>query len=230
METAVYSPTKTEPLTIAAWFKSTSSTTDQCICAFHKNGTTGRYYELTAGGAVAGDPVRAQHRPNSSPGIADSTAGYSVNTWQHGCAVFATTTSRSAYVNGGNKGTNVANINASTVDRVRSGYSSQSTRPFAGDIGEVCIWSEALTDDEVLSLYRGVNPMRMRPLSIIGYWPVWGWASPEINVVGAKSMTLSGAPSATYGCPVSTFSLAMPISGTEMTQRKVRSFIPFFNG
>ena len=75
-----------------------------------------------------------------------------------------------------------------------------------GRIAEVGFWSVSLSDAEVTALVRGVSPLMVRPGSLLGYWPVYGQASPEIDLSPSHApMTLEGtAPLANHapvGCP-----------------------------
>jgi len=45
---------------------------------------------------------------------------------------------------------------------------------FNGGMCEVAIWNVLLTDAEHRALRRGVSPLVVRPLNLVGYWPFWG--------------------------------------------------------
>lgn len=64
------------------------------------------------------------------------------------------------------------------------GNRSTNDQPFDGKIGEVAIWSVALSDAELAALAKGVSPRLIRPGSLNGYWPLWGVAYPEPDLSG----------------------------------------------
>jgi hypothetical protein len=131
---------------------------------------------------------------------AESTSGFSTNTWFHACGVFSAVDSRAAYLNGGSKGTDSTSKTPSGINRTVIG---RLTRPSAanymsGRIAEAAIWNVALDDDEVAALGAGVCPLLVRPGDIIGYWPLGGIydaADGDHDVVGGYNMTPYSGPS-----------------------------------
>jgi hypothetical protein len=79
-------------------------------------------------------------------------------------------------------------------------------RWFDGAVAEAALWSNWLTLPELNALLAGVNPQRIRPQSLVGYWPLWGLLSPEPDLSGnGNSMTLTGSPPAANHAPVTLF-------------------------
>lgn len=120
--------------------------------------------------------------------------------WNHFCGVFASSTSRAAYLNGAGKGTNTTSTVPSGINRTSIGASDGSSViqnwPNTGLIAEVAMWNVALTDAEVSSLATGVSPLQIRPGSLVAYWPLIGNTSPEINLVSTATQTIQGSLSA----------------------------------
>ena len=74
-----------------------------------------------------------------------------------------------------------------------------------GRLAEIAIWNAALTDDEVLSLSKGVSPLRVDPQNLVAYWPLYGNGSPEPNYVRNSTdlaLTLINAPPQIDHAPV----------------------------
>ena len=161
------------PFTIAAW-GNTSNNTEYNTLVNISDATVSAYHGLTFDGVAAGDPIQAYSGNGSVNGVARTTTGYSINTWAHGCGVFNASNSRSAFINGGGKGTNTTNITPSGMNRTSIGVFRATNRydPFQGSIAEVGIWNVALTDDEVLALAKGFTPDQIRPQSLIAYLPL----------------------------------------------------------
>jgi hypothetical protein len=66
-------------------------------------------------------------------------------------------------------------------------------RDFDGRLAEFAVWDVLLADGEVRALSRGVSPLRIRPQSLAGYWPLYGASSPEPDFTGNGTATVSGA-------------------------------------
>jgi hypothetical protein len=68
-----------------------------------------------------------------------------------------------------------------------------TTDQFAGDIGQVAIWSDALSAGNFASLAGGALPTAVRPDILIYYLPITGTTSPEPPTVGAPVGTITGS-------------------------------------
>ena len=162
----------TVPCSMAGWAYPDADIGQAVMGVFDQGGSS--YLYLSLQGFVAGDPVRFRIRPNVGAGQnADTTTGFSVNTWCHVCGVARTDTDRACFIDGGSKGTSVVNVALGTVDSTVIGSYYGTGEYFSGRIAEPAIWSCALTDLEVWLLSRGVPPPLIRPQSIVAYWPLW---------------------------------------------------------
>lgn len=188
-------PIGSAPLTIACWFNSNTITANQILVSLGKSTDSTNAFALAIFGAVGGDPVRATTTATTAAS-ADSTAGYSANTWQHACAVFSAANARAAFLNGTNKGTNTTSRTPSGVDVTTVGAlngGGSHTIFMSGLIAEVAIWSSALTDTEVALLALGYSPILISPQSLAFYAPLIGLNSPEIELREGRSLTVTGA-------------------------------------
>jgi hypothetical protein len=188
------------PFSIACWFNPANVTGSYNAITLGVAGATdqGRL-QLNLMGGVAGDYVRASSRNSSgTEAAANSTAGYSASTWQHACAVFTSTTSRAAYFNGTNKGTNTTSntVNSLTLGIFGGAVTTTGVRSnnYAGSLAEVGIWNVALTDDEVATLAAGISTSRVCPESLLAWWPLFDsdgdvdyWGQHNASVVSSVS-------------------------------------------
>lgn len=183
------------PITMACWFKSTSDSAAQTLISLGVAGSQDNRFTLQVSGNVAGDPIRALTRDTGN-GIATSSTGYATNVWQHACAVFASSTDRRAYVNGGSEGTNTTSRTPSGVSSTYLGAQQDvsATNFIVGVVAEAAIWNVALNTSEIAALAAGVSPLRIRSGNLKAYWPVYGVGSPEPDYVGGFSATLNAAP------------------------------------
>lgn len=211
--------------TIAAWFRDTSAGVASCVaelCNAANNETFGLY--VNGSGAV-------RYRDFNSSLSIDTANTYSIagQGWNHGCIVGGSATSHTSYLNGdaANKGFSSTNAPFPGVNYFGVGSHRGSTPGsyFTGNIGEVAIWSIALSAAEVAFLntpleingVRGFPPACfVQPSKLIGYWPLFGTSSPEIpqggvyplsattagNEFHAKSLTVTGATKGTTRPPI----------------------------
>lgn len=127
-----------------------------------------------------------------------ASTGYSV-AWHHVAGVFTSTTSHAVFLDGGNKGTDATSVSPTSLDETNIGRFNQggaASLYFGGLLAELAIWNVALADTEVAILAAGFSPLRVRPGSLVAYWPLISNASPDIDPVGGFDMTVTGATAA----------------------------------
>lgn len=175
------------PFTIACWvYDDGTSTVFPFLVGCSTSGTTTnttrlQLYLSDTGVVSAGIGANA----------AAATAARSTNTWFHACGVYASTTSRAAYLNGGNKGTNATSTTFPTgMNRTSiNAWNGGANVGIAGNIAHVGIWNVALADAEVLELANGLLPTRIRPQSLISYWACNARDSGELDPISRNDMT-----------------------------------------
>jgi len=187
------------PLTFACWFRpsNVAGATSKTLMAMD-DGTATNLFLLRSVGSTG--TVSAITSDSGGSSASTTAATQSDNTWGHCGAVFASATSRIAYLNG------VA-ATEETTSRTPSGLSGTFIGVVAGiqfadgDIGEAAIWSTALTATEMARLAAGAMPSLVQPSSLLGYWRIGGSASPEPEYFGLTGLTLSNAPTAATAVP-----------------------------
>jgi hypothetical protein len=194
------------PCTLAAWVYPGNVTSEMHVIGLTTTGGDNGFLLLTIDGSQPGDPVAAYSGGSAYP-QALTTAGFVANTWQHVAAVFTSASSRAAFLDGGNKGTNGTTSNPiGTIARTTVGlYRGGSTGgPFDGRIAEVGVWDVALSDEEVASLAKGFSPRLVRPGSLVGYYPLIGRYSPELDFGngGGRPLTITGTMAQADHCRV----------------------------
>jgi len=169
-------PVTAVPLTMACWFNCPDGS-NQALINLGNTSNNDRWL-LIADGNTAGDPLSfdcIQAAVSTSASPARSTSGFAINTWQHGCGVAASTSSRTVYLNGGSSTTNTDTrtpmaptrliVGGRLVNGIVGLYSN-------GLIAEVGIWNAALTAQEVGSLAKGMTCDKIRPQSLVFYAPL----------------------------------------------------------
>lgn len=189
------------PHTISCWFYPANLTATMNLVVIGDDAAAVDYSVLVFDGANAlglgDDVVRMSSSTSANNKSAVSTAAVSaVNTWNHAAGIVASTTSRSAFLNGGNKGTDGGScpINADVWTSLDVGAYRVATTisPINGRIQEVAVWNVALTDAEIAALGKRISPLLVRPASLIFYAPIIGRKSPEPDLIGGRNLTISG--------------------------------------
>lgn len=183
------------PLTMSCWFNTSDNTNFQVLMALVNTTTTANFFRLSLRGDVAADPV--EFTINSGTATPRTSTTYSINAWNHACAVETSTASHAVYLNGGGVGTSTGSQTPTGLVGTQIGRYQNGATPagyFSGSIAEAAIWSVALTADEVLELAAAVSPRRVRPASLVAHWPIFGINSPETNGLSTGDMTVNAAP------------------------------------
>ena len=171
------------PLTMACWFyMDMDNTIANTLMSITNAGTQGSVtrFSMFAAGNIAGDPVRIiASNTSGQNGTADTTSGFSNNTWTHACGVFASSTSRTAYINAGSSATNTTSIIPTLLEKTNIGVQflqaaggTTGTAFANGRIAECGIWDAALTAAEIASLAKGMTCDKVRPQSLVFYAPL----------------------------------------------------------
>lgn len=184
------------PLTIAAWIRDTTTNMGGCIAGLTTStATTNRHsFKLM----LNSGNVRAQTADGSGAVNAASSTEMVANTWHHACAVFASATSRAAYLDGAGKGTDTSSKTPTGINRTAVGIDYASTPggeldSTAAQAAGLAFWNIDLTDAEVLSLSKGVHPFLVRPDKLVAYFPLIGRYSPENNLKSnSEVLTMQG--------------------------------------
>lgn len=187
-------PITAYPVTIACWYNSTDDGGGRVLCALN-NPTNNDRLQIATAWNVAGDPLRAAAFLNSGSGsAASSTSAMTTSTWQHACAVFTSTTSRTIYLNGANSATDTTSV-AVTISGLTSFYigKSRAGSPANASIAGIGIWDAALTAAEAQALAQGVSPLSVRPSALVAYYPLVGNATDEPDYVGGFTAAQSGS-------------------------------------
>ena len=182
------------PITIACWFN-TDTNTNQVLFNLYLSSVDEFDFRLQSGQIIR---TRLRVTTNAD---ADSTTTFSLDTWHHACGVFASTTSRSAYLDGGNKGTNTTSKTPGTpVNTAIGSRQSLAGQYMSGSIAEMGVWNIALSDAEVAILAAGYAPPFVRPQNLVAYWPLI--RDEDQDRVGGYDMTPQNTPSISTHPPI----------------------------
>lgn len=135
---------------------------------------------------------------------------YTTNQWIHVAAVFDSSTNGGKIyvdtVEGAYSGSSTTSTTQNLNGFLAVGafrYSAATVATPTGRIADVGIWNVALTTDEIAALARRWSPQRIRPGSLVPYWPLYGNASPEPDYSGgAFNLTIAGTLAQSDHAPV----------------------------
>jgi len=171
------------PLAMVCWFNSDSLTTTQCLMSITDDTSENNQFSLDLHGTVGGDPVSAQVKSVGGAARADSSSGYSADTWHSACAIFVSSTDRRAFIDGGSKGTNNTDITPADLNVTSIGALVRATTHnyISGNIAEAAIydlsvWPGATASDKadnfekiLPSLAKTYTPKHYS-LGRVAYW------------------------------------------------------------
>lgn len=164
-------PTASYPFSMTCWFNSDDLGSTQTLMCVADKDTPDNYHRLAARGSLAGDPVQVLSYDGAQED-ANTTTGYSANTWHHACGIFAANNDRRVYIDGGSKDTGAGATTVADLDNFRIGVTADSTPAFymSGAVAEAVMWDIILTDNEVWQLAQGYPSWRIHRARIIGFW------------------------------------------------------------
>jgi len=191
------------PITLFAWATPNQTNDASVVVSVNASTNATELVQLIARQSVAGDPwagsvVNSAGSSTTWNSSVTATAGTLVSV----AIVFASSTSRTIYVNGSATGTDTTAITADGLDVVGVGIRKLTTwtLPWGGLLAEVAVWDVALTSLELSALAAGASPLLIRQSSLKFYAPLTGReTASEWNLVGsAVSLTNSPAASANH--------------------------------
>jgi hypothetical protein len=173
----------TAPSTVLGYIKQFSRHTSGLVYGIVEcdvQGSNGTYLRLRIGGdGSLGHENRISVGARLNSGISE----WAVNTgdellfniWQPFAGVFVLNSERHAYLEGGNKGTNLVSViptglNVTYFGRAQN-TSPDTDRNLNGRLAGVCIWNIALSDVQIAMHASGISPLSIEPANIVAYYP-----------------------------------------------------------
>lgn len=193
---AASTPVVATPCTLAGWFSLPDHTSQVNLMGIYNSADTTGNRNQFALLATTGAQIGARTSGGATGNTASTSSTFADSIYFHACGVFSSSSSRSAFLNGGGKATNSASQTPAGLNRVSIGCQDQSTASQPIPSGSLCaewaIWSTALADAEVLMLAQGAPAFLVRPASIVGYWRGINTDN-LIDLVGHRDLTIQGS-------------------------------------
>ena len=156
------------PSTMACWFNPDQTNQYHNLVTVDDGGSCTNRQGIGLGGDGI---LYALLTASGSGGHAGTSSGYSASTWQHACGVFASSTDRRIFLDGGSKGTSTSDRTPSSLAATNVARQSNGSY-LSGQLAEIAMWNVALSDAEVAVLALGISPLLMHPESLVAYWPL----------------------------------------------------------
>jgi hypothetical protein len=138
---------------------------------------------------------------------------FAANFWHHIVAVYDGSQSGSnrlkVYLEGAlfspgtGSGTIPSTLPNTTGYGIQMGFLQQAGNSYLnGSLAEIALWNAVLSAAEIAGM-QNERTEKVRPGSLVAYWPLWGLSSPELDLSGAaRNMSLTSSPSAANHAPI----------------------------
>ena len=167
---AVVSPTL---LTFSCWASFDSLSGNQTLMGVYHTSSTGNAAYLS----TVGSAISIYSADGAFSGSQSSSGVLSTGEWCHVLGVVRSASNRQIYLDGtsaaaANTASRTPSVNVTGIGVYRSGASL--TAGINGKLADVAVYDVALADDEIAALASGVRPSKVRPGSLVEYWPMNG--------------------------------------------------------
>lgn len=181
------------PFSFACWFMVNDVTNPHGLFWVFQTAVGTEYFDVTVAGNVAGDPLQARAR-SVSTGSSDArtTTPVLANVWMHATAVFASTTDRRVYLNGGGVGSSTTLNTPLLLDGTQ--LATGGIAALAGLLAWPAVWNLELTTRDIAQLAARAPPNEVKPENRVAFWD-WTGSQSEWNqgiYPGAYKLVNSG--------------------------------------
>ena len=184
-------PVTAPPFSVSGWIKANDITTVHHMFFLIDAADGNHYFAIRLAGNIGGDPVQIQARDGGGPATGGTGSGYSAATWHNVIGIFATTTSRTIYIDGGNSDENTESITPSSIAKIHIGAGKAAAEKLDGKVAEVGIWDVALSGASIAALAAGAYPDDIESGDLVAYYPL---LSDSNDNAGSYHLTDVGSP------------------------------------
>lgn len=193
------------PFSFSCWFYPTALDYSNLVTFGNSSDATNYALLIYRGGDSVGTRGIAAAVNDGTFNQAKTTASVdTANAWHHAAGVFSLSSSRHAYLDGGNKVSDSGTTVFPTgLDSTAIGVLGSPTPANYADarIAEVGIWDVSLNDAEIAALGKGFSPLLIRPQNLVFYAPLMGDTDPPVNWISGAAFTKNGTPTVADHCP-----------------------------
>lgn len=199
--TATIPSTPAYPMTIAGWLNP-SAFSDWFFLTVFNNSNPTRHHRLrvNATGSFSAFTRDGTANPQTTP-IGPMTVG----AYAFFAYVCVSPTERYCFLDATKSATSTTSSTPDLdLDRIYIGRETGISALMNGAIGEVGLWTIALSDADIAQLQANtLCPALVQKTSLLGYWKLLGTDSPEPDSIGSANATITGTmPQATHPSPI----------------------------
>jgi hypothetical protein len=179
------------PFTMACWgMISSNPSSYRVLMSVHNTVSNNNYISMYVYRAT-NNYLLLSIMTSGSQTYAQSTNTININEPFHAVGVCAGNTTRYVYLNGTyTNGLTASRVMPSITEYgVGYNYNGAYYNPMHGPISYPTLWNVALTQQEILALYCGINPLNIRPNNIVMCHPLY---ENGIDIVGHYHLNFTG--------------------------------------
>lgn len=176
--------------TLVAWCRPDDKHEGTIIGADQGSGSNGRFslFSRSVGRFALRRKGGYIQEPSASYSNGNTDWFHVAGTWQYSF--------RELYVDGASRITQTTNISLDPA-KATNFYIGRdhSGKYWEGKVGECAAYSVVLSAGEIAQLAAGVSPLFIQPDKLIGYWPLGGLYTDEVNdILGSYNLTAYNTP------------------------------------
>ena len=188
------------PATMSAWARPDVTNAEKEIAGCSRSSDANPLFRIAM--SSTGKPFCQFRNDAAQASRADGTTTLSTTVWQHVLGTIDSSGTAKIFYNGTNEATGATPAGVTvTLNQTEIGVLQRNSAAqfWDGVIAEVGYWSVVLSAGEIIALSKGVSPLRVNAQNLVGYYPVYGVASPETNLAAATpTLTVTGTTLANH--------------------------------
>jgi len=125
--------------------------------------------------------------------------------WRNTIHIIASDTDSELFMDGSSDATETANVNyVAGIDQFSVGNLNRLSPIsfYDGDLAHAAVWKVVLSDDNIRSVARGVNPLVVDTDNLVFYSPINGNEAPEPEYINQDDGGVTNSPAKVAGPPV----------------------------
>lgn len=183
-------PVTTGPMTFALWLNRAAVVSSGSEILVGIGGMApARGYSLRLNGSLQ---VQAFQQNGFTQSAATTAVSVVNGVWYHAAAVFASPTSRTAYVNGVASPVDATNVAFGAATSGSVGAAPGGGQPYSGIVAEVGVWDVALSAAQVQQLAAGFSPAVVALRDLVGFYTMLRSGDNQSRVAPFSELNTTG--------------------------------------